>query len=662
MQKTQGWGTHFSLREKKNEAWIKGGPPAFNDGSGQNKLNVSYTYYKDGSLNTLTYPSGDVVTYTVGGAGRPTLLSDSANNYVGGGGTTATYAPQGALAGMVNGYTGSFAGIVTADNYNDRLQPIWISASVGSSPFFSLCYDFHLKVAITQNLPNPCQFNASAIGDNGNVYQVLDNYDPTRSAAYIYDPLNRIAQAYTVNETSANCWGETFAPTATAPGVLPSPSNLGIDAWGNLTNRSGVSGMGTCVTEGLSATASTKNQLSILTYDAAGGVTNDGNGNQPTYDAEDRIATDAGVTYYYDADGFRMQKSSGTLYWPGPSGEILTETDLSGNINEEYIFFNGKRIARVDRPSGTVHYYFSDHLGSASVITDLQGNVSEREYFFPYGGIVAAIGSDPNHYKFTGKESDIESGLDFFGRRHYTSAIARWMTPDRVNVTDERVLSPTNTLNKYVYSGNNPLKYLDPDGEDITVFYDQGGVAGHIVLLAYDQSNGNTGVQSFGPANHGVGTRIAEGLGIPVAGEDNYNLANVSSPDKLRGQYTAITFQTSPEEAEAAIQYIKTHPDGKWSTFGSNCTTTCVRLLRKLGRYNFPSPTPRELFWGLFRLYGKDENESMNSGFPRNGTDYGNRRDGYDAFEALFRWTQSPNEEVTHKICWTDDKGKPVCQ
>ena len=52
-------------------------------------LNTSYAYYKDGTLNTLTYPSGDVLTYTVGGAGRPTQAIDSSNNYV----TAATYAP-----------------------------------------------------------------------------------------------------------------------------------------------------------------------------------------------------------------------------------------------------------------------------------------------------------------------------------------------------------------------------------------------------------------------------------------------------------------------------------------------------------------------------------------------------------------------------------------
>ena len=84
--------------------------------------------------------------------------------------------------------------------------------------------------------------------------------------------------------------------------------------------------MGGCKTEGLSASASAKNQLSLLSYDAAGNVTNDGLGNQPTYDAENRIATDEGYTYSYDADGVRMEKasgSSGTKYWFGPSGQAL---------------------------------------------------------------------------------------------------------------------------------------------------------------------------------------------------------------------------------------------------------------------------------------------------------------------------------------------------
>jgi RHS repeat-associated protein len=166
-----------------------------------------------------------------------------------------------------------------------------------------------------------------------------------------------------------------------------------------------------------------------------------------------------GVTYDYDADGQRVEKSSGTMYWPGPSG-TLAETDLSGNINEEYVYFNGERIARVDRPSGTIHYYFSDHLGSASVITNPSGNV--YYYYYPFGGMAATIGSDPNHYKFTGKERDTESALDNFEARHYGSSLGRFMQPD----PGGGHLEDPQTLNRYAYVRNNPLSLTDPTGLD----------------------------------------------------------------------------------------------------------------------------------------------------------------------------------------------------
>ena len=438
-----------------------------NKGSGTNATNlqVGYTYWKDGSLNTLTYPSGDVITYAVGGAGRATQVSDPSTNFVGYSGNTATYAPTGALATMTNGYNSSplFVGIATSNLYNVRLQPMLLSASVSSSAIFSLCYDFHLGVAISKT---PCSFSAYATGDNGNVFQVVNHADTTRSAAYIYDPLNRIAQAYTTNINSAKCWGETYSATPTAPGVLP--STLGIDAWGNLLNRSGVSGMaGNCKTEGLSATATGQNQLFGIGvgYDAAGNVTNDGSGNTPTYDAENRIATDAGYTYSYDADGVRMEKtngSTGTMYWPGPFG-ALTETNLAGTINEEYVYFNGLRIARIDRPGGTVHYYFSNHLGSHTMVTNATGTCEQDIDYYPYGGVIADYCPVvAQHYKFTGKERDSESGLDNFGARYNASSMGRFMSPDPSNASVDFWIPQT--WNRYAYALNNPLQFVDRNG------------------------------------------------------------------------------------------------------------------------------------------------------------------------------------------------------
>lgn len=253
-----------------------------------------------------------------------------------------------------------------------------------------------------------------------------------------------------------------FFPAHVALGV-------GVDAWGNLTNRAAAPGMGSnCATEPLNdAPATTQNQLTGITYDAAGNVTNDGIGNQPTYDAENRIATESGVTYYYDADGARMEKSSGTKYWFGPAGVVLTETGLTGTINEEYVYFNGERIARIDRPSGTVHYYFSNHLGSASVITSATGTIQEQMDFYPFGGVAYTSGSDTNHFKFTGKERDSESGFDNFGARYFESNVGRFMTPDwaaRPTAVPYAVFGDPQSLNLYIYVRNDPVTRADADG------------------------------------------------------------------------------------------------------------------------------------------------------------------------------------------------------
>ena len=429
-----------------------------NKGSVTKTLNVNYTYNLDGSLKTLTYPSGDLVTYIVGGAGRTTQVSDPLDNFVGYTNNFATYAPTGALASMTNGHGGTEPGLVTSNTYNDRLQPVLLSAS--TNPIFELCYDFHLHVAVGP----PCNFGASTTGDNGNVFQIVNKTDSTRSAVFAYDPLNRISQANTTDVTSANpnCWGEAYT----------------IDAWGNLTNIAGAPGLAAnCFTEMLNAAPATNNKLNGVTYDAAGNVLNDGNGNTPTYDAEDRILTDGSGVYSYDADGARISKSTGTMYWTGSSGEVLAETDLSGTINEEYVYFGGARIARMDRPTNIATYFFSNHLGTASATAYAYGAVTGQTDYYPFGGVAFSSGQDANHFRFTGKERDNETCnpracLDYFGARHYSYTMGRFMTPDPLVL--QRLpanafilhLGNPQSWNKYAYVMNNPLSLTDPTGLD----------------------------------------------------------------------------------------------------------------------------------------------------------------------------------------------------
>ena len=413
---------------------------------------TSNTYNLDGSLSTLTYPStGEVITYAPGGAGRPTAAQDLTNsiNYV----ESATYAPSGGLTSMVNGKTASLAGITTTNAYNDRLQPILLSAVSPSGTVFSLCYDFHLGVPVTT--PSPCSFSASTLGDNGNVYQVLNNRtgDSGRTGQYTYDALNRIASG----QSTGTQWGETFT----------------IDPWGNLTNETGIAGK--TYNEGLNTTAGTNNQLAGFGYDAAGNMST----NSPStykYDAENRLVTTGGYTYYYDGDGNRVAKINGsisTVYWRGLDGNTLLESSLTGTNQEAYVFFNGSRVARLDVAGSVAHYYFSDYLGSSSVVENATGSACEQDIdYYPYGGVMHDYcPTVTQHYRFTGKERDSESGLDYFGFRYNASSMGRFMSPDpsRLSV----FFTNPQSWNRYSYVYNNPPRLTDDNGKWPTDIHNQ---------------------------------------------------------------------------------------------------------------------------------------------------------------------------------------------
>jgi RHS repeat-associated protein len=146
---------------------------------------------------------------------------------------------------------------------------------------------------------------------------------------------------------------------------------------------------------------------------------------------------------------------------------IIAESDLSGNSKSEYVFFAGERIARKDFPGNAVSYYFSDHLKTASVITNSAGTITEDEDYYPWGGELQMVNNDSNHYKFTGKERDSETGLDYFGARYYGNGLGRWVSPDwathAVAVPYANFGNPQ-SLNLYTYTKNNPTTLGDPDG------------------------------------------------------------------------------------------------------------------------------------------------------------------------------------------------------
>jgi RHS repeat-associated protein len=303
--------------------------------------NTSYAYlpYLDGSINTLTYPSGRTLTYSTGGAEWPLSVQDNSTNvyYA----ASAHYTPSGALSSIASG-----SSITSAFFYNPRLQPCRVSVeSTGAAP--ASCTD-------TANFGNILDYayNFSlGASDNGNVTAIANNRDNTRSQNFSYDSLNRISTAQTqttgVTIPNPNCWGLTF----------------GYDPWGNLQTSSTTGPAGCSEPLPLNISVGTSNRVTSNTvagqtsnycYDSAGNlifITASG-ASCPTsgpyqyvYDAENHLTSAGSVTYTYDGEGKRVQKSNGKIYWYGMNSDPLIETDLAGNNLNEYVFFGGERIA-----------------------------------------------------------------------------------------------------------------------------------------------------------------------------------------------------------------------------------------------------------------------------------------------------------------------------
>ena len=133
------------------------------------------------------------------------------------------------------------------------------------------------------------------------------------------------------------------------------------------------------------------------------------------------------------------------------------------------------------------YFYHSDHLGSASLISDYKGNEYQRIEYTPYGETwvekTSNTGLEYLPYKFTAKELDEETGLYYYGARYLDPKYSMWISTDpalgeyipKAPINEEAKRYNQNLPgmggvfnhingNLYHYAGNNPVKYTDPDG------------------------------------------------------------------------------------------------------------------------------------------------------------------------------------------------------
>ena len=131
--------------------------------------------------------------------------------------------------------------------------------------------------------------------------------------------------------------------------------------------------------------------------------------------------------------------------------------------------YRNDSLERVLMPSGHLdaqgafYAYVKDYLGSVRVVVAPDGTVAEVNHYYPYGMLMAAEAGVQPH-KYGGKELDRQNGLDWYDSqaRWYDPALGRTTTMDP-KAEEYPAISP------YAWCAGNPVRFVDPTGEDVNV-------------------------------------------------------------------------------------------------------------------------------------------------------------------------------------------------
>ncbi len=120
----------------------------------------------------------------------------------------------------------------------------------------------------------------------------------------------------------------------------------------------------------------------------------------------------------------------------------------------------GRDLPLVFRRAGELYWAGSDHLGGTIRVMDSSFAAVDGMRYEPYGEDRDSGDSLNTDRKFTGQTEDETVGLYWYQSRAYDPDIGRFVSPDPI------VPAPGNpqSLNRYSYVYNNPLKFVDPTG------------------------------------------------------------------------------------------------------------------------------------------------------------------------------------------------------
>jgi RHS repeat-associated protein len=159
--------------------------------------------------------------------------------------------------------------------------------------------------------------------------------------------------------------------------------------------------------------------------------------------------------------------------------------NTSGTFNVTYYYLQGQLIAQ--DVNGVKNYYHTDNKGNIVATSNSSASIIEINNYSPTGEITS--GGNKSKYTYEGKEYDKTTGMTDYNFRMYQSSTMQFTQPDSIiqNTFDPQ------SLNRYAFERNNPIKNTDPTGHNPLVALGVAGLVGGLVgldtyLLTHDRS------------------------------------------------------------------------------------------------------------------------------------------------------------------------------
>jgi RHS repeat-associated protein len=420
----------------------------------------SYVYNLGGALIEQTYPSGQEVRNVLDASGDLSLVQSKKNsasgywNYA----SSFSYNAAGAVTSMQLGN-----GRWESTTFNSRMQPTQIA--LGSTPSATNLLDLDYSYGTTAN-------NGNVMSQTITVPTVGSNTGFTTVQTYSYDSLNRLQDAIEnitpAGGSQTQSWKQTF--------TFDRYGNRRFDE-SNTTMPASFSNQ--ALTNPTISTSTNRLSSTGWAYDSSGNTTEDPNGRQFVYDAENKQvkvldAQDATIgEYFYDGDGRRVKKIVPKAD-PEPDEVTIFVYGAGGQLIEEYSTI-------VETTNAKVGYVTNDHLGSPRINTDANGAVASRHDYHPFGEDISTsqrmsglgYADDAVRKQFTGYERDNETILDFAEARMYNFNHGRFTAVDPLR--ESAKTDDPQSWNRYAYVLNKPLTLVDPTGKNPSTHIDENG-------------------------------------------------------------------------------------------------------------------------------------------------------------------------------------------